>query len=285
VADTPEWITEKSVIRQRVAQARSAGKRIGLVPTMGNLHQGHASLCRAAADATDFVVTTIFVNPIQFGPNEDLDAYPRTPEEDAELCGRSGVDAIFAPTPAAMYPPGSTTRVQVSEIEKPLCGRHRPGHFVGVATVVTKLFHIIPADIAFFGAKDYQQCQVIRKMVDDLDFPLEIRICPTVREPDGLAMSSRNRYLTPEERVQATVLKRSLDLAQQIWNQGERSPSELCRAMISLVETQPLARVDYVEMLDAETLGPMVSANRPAVAAVAVHFGKARLIDNLVLNP
>jgi pantoate--beta-alanine ligase len=279
------WITGKKEIFERVQTARLLNHTIGLVPTMGNLHEGHASLCRQAAEETSFVIATIFVNPIQFGPKEDFAAYPRTPEEDRELCARSGVDLIFAPSVETMYPADSCTRVQVSETEKPLCGRHRPGHFIGVATVLSKLFHLIPADIAFFGLKDYQQCLVIERMVEDLDFPLKIRKCPIVREPDGLAMSSRNRYLNPEERGQAVVLKRSLDLATRLLQQGERDAGRLRQAMIDEIASAPLGRLDYAEILDAQSLASIDRVDTPAVAALAVHFGKARLIDNALLNP
>lgn len=280
-----EWISGKEEIREAILHARRQGKTIGLVPTMGNLHEGHASLCRQAAAETDLVVATIFVNPIQFGPNEDFEAYPRTPKQDQQLCAQAGVDLIFAPTVRTMYPPGSCTRVQVTEAEKPLCGRHRPGHFVGVATVLTKLFHLIPADIAFFGLKDYQQCLVIEKMVEDLDFPITIRKCPIVRENDGLAMSSRNRYLSEEERRQAVVLKKSLDRAALLLSQGDRNVQSLRQAIIREIETAPLGRLDYAEILDARTLEAMNEVDRSAVAAVAVHFGRARLIDNMLLTP
>ncbi len=279
-----DWVADKNDIYNRVLEAKQAGKRVGLVPTMGNLHDGHASLCRQAASETQFVVATIFVNPIQFGPGEDFASYPRTPQEDREICAQAGVDLIFAPSVETMYPAGSCTRVQVEETEKPLCGQNRPGHFVGVATVLTKLFHLVPADIAYFGLKDYQQCLVIEKMVEDLDFPLQIRKCPIVREADGLAMSSRNRYLSPEERSQASVLKRSLDQAAAEFARGERHVSRLRQAILDTIATAPLGKVDYVEILDARTLEPVNVAERPVVAALAVRFGKARLIDNMVLT-
>jgi pantoate--beta-alanine ligase len=278
-----DWVADKREVYRRVLEARRAGKLVGLVPTMGNLHDGHASLCRQAAAETQFVVATIFVNPIQFGPGEDFASYPRTPEEDRELCAEAGVDLIFAPSVETMYPAGSCTRVQVTETEKPLCGQNRPGHFVGVATVLTKLFHLIPADIAYFGLKDYQQCLVIEKMVEDLDFPLQIRKCPIVREADGLAMSSRNRYLSPEERSQANVLKRSLDRAAGALAQGEKRVARLRDVILETIASAPLGKVDYVEILDARTLAEVDLVDRPVVAAIAVRFGRARLIDNMVL--
>ena len=279
------WITDKEEIREAVHHAKRARLRVGLVPTMGNLHQGHASLFRQAAAETDLVIATIFVNPIQFGPGEDFAAYPRTPEDDQAICQEAGVDFVFSPSVETMYPPGATTRVQVVETEKPLCGMNRPGHFVGVATVVTKLFHLVPADVAYFGSKDYQQCKVIQQMVRDLDFPIEIRVCPIVREPDGLAMSSRNRYLSSDERQQATILRKSLDLATELVAGGERDPKRIRKRMGDLISTQPLADIDYIELVDSETLGPIDAITRPALVALAVRFGRARLIDNMVLVP
>ena len=279
------WIRDKDAIRSLVKSERAVGRRVGLIPTMGNLHEGHASLFRLAAAECDTVIATIFVNPIQFGPNEDFASYPRTPEEDAEICRAAGVDHIFAPDVATMYPADSTTRVQVVETEKPLCGHNRPGHFVGVATVVTKLFHLVPAHVAVFGAKDFQQCRVIQRMVADLDFDIEIRIGPIVREADGLAMSSRNRYLSPAERQQATVLRRSLDLAADLVANGERRVVEIRRRMIELIKEQPAARIDYVEIVDQVDLAPIETIQRPVVAALAVKFGVARLLDNTVLTP
>ena len=264
--------------------AKRAGQRVGLVPTMGNLHEGHMSLIRRARAETDFVVTTIFVNPIQFGPREDLAAYPRTPQRDRELCQDEGVDLVFAPARETMYPPGSCTRIRVEGLDKPLCGRHRPGHFVGVATVVAKLFNLVPADAAYFGLKDYQQAKVIERMVQDLNFPIDICLCPIVREPDGLAMSSRNVYLSARERQQALVLHRSLQLAKQLVAAGERVPARVRQEMVDLVSSQELARIDYVDLVDAETLQPADTFDRPVVAAVAVQFGKARLIDNITLS-
>lgn len=278
------WISDKREARRSVLEARASGKRIGLVPTMGNLHVGHASLFRQARGETDVVVATIFVNPIQFCPGEDFEAYPRTPKEDREICNAAGVDIVFAPDVAEMYPTGACTRVQVGELEEPLCGGNRPGHFVGVATVVAKLFHIIPADAAYFGAKDYQQVRILRQMVEDLDFPVEIRVCPTVRESDGLAMSSRNRYLSQEERRQATILKRSLELADALLQQGEKNATRIRQRMVDLIQTMNRAEVDYVEIVDPDSLQGVQSIEGPVLAALAVRFGKARLIDNAVLQ-
>lgn len=285
MAPSIEWITDKSEIRERTRKEQRAGRKVGLVPTMGALHEGHASLIRRARAETDFVIVTIFVNPIQFVPGEDYARYPRTPERDQEVCARAGAAAIFAPTVDAMYPPESRTRVQVTGIEEPLCGGHRPGHFVGVATVVTKLFNLVPADIAYFGSKDYQQALLIERMAKDLDFPIKVQTCPTVREPDGLAMSSRNAYLTPEERARATTLFQSLRLAEGMVQNGERDPKSIRQKVFELLSSIPAATVDYVELLDAQDLAVVARIDRPTLLAIAVRLGKARLIDNTVLVP
>lgn len=279
------WITEIDAVRRLVIETQRNGKKVGLVPTMGNLHAGHASLMRQARQETDFVVATIFVNPLQFGPKEDFDRYPRTPEQDRAICAAEGVDAIFAPDRATMYPPDAVTRVQVTGLEEPLCGKSRPGHFVGVATVVAKLFNIIPADIGFFGRKDYQQASLIRRMARDLDFPIEVRLCDTVREPDGLAMSSRNGYLSPAERQQAISLRQALDRAEKLVASGDRDPKAIVQKMTDLLSSYPLARIDYVEIVDPETFRTIDRIDRPALAALAVFFGKTRLIDNATLTP
>lgn len=280
-----QWLVDKEAAREQVRGARAAGKQVGLVPTMGNLHLGHASLIRQARSETDFVVVSLFVNPIQFVAGEDLANYPRTPAEDRSLCEREGADLVFAPTVEAMYPPDSRTRVQVHGLEEPLCGQNRPGHFVGVATIVTKLFHLLPPDIAYFGQKDYQQARLMEQLVADLDFPIEIRVCPTVREPDGLALSSRNAYLTPEERRQATCLYQALQQAQKDVAGGEKDPKAVREKALRLIMTQPLARVDYAEIVDSRNLAPVARIDRPVVLALAVRFGRARLIDNAVLSP
>lgn len=284
-SNSPQWISDPRAIYTAVIEAKRAGRRVGLVPTMGNLHEGHLSLVRRAKAECDLVVVTIFVNPIQFAAGEDFDRYPRTPEEDGQLCAQEGVDFIFAPTTETMYPPGSCTRVQVTGLEEPLCGQNRPGHFVGVATVVAKLFNLVPADIAYFGRKDYQQATLLKRMAADLNFPIELVLCPTIREEDGLARSSRNAYLTPEQRTQAPVLYRALQLAQDLVGQGERSAAVVRQKMVDLISNQPLAQIDYVELVDPETLQPVTDLDRPTLAAVAVRFGNARLIDNDTLDP
>ena len=279
------WISELDEMRTQVRAWQAKGERVGVVPTMGNLHDGHMALVRQAKSECERVVVTLFVNPLQFGVNEDFSKYPRTPQRDRELCEQAGVDAIFAPSAESMYPKNSKTIVQVREIEEPLCGQSRPGHFVGVATVVAKLFHIVPADFAYFGLKDYQQTRIIKRMVEDLNFPITLRLCPTIREPDGLAMSSRNAYLDPQERQQATVLNRALDLAEKLVKEGTRDTAVIRQAMLELIDSQPLAKVDYVEFVDAETLSPASKVEGPLLAAVAVRFRSARLIDNRVLSP
>lgn len=279
----PLWVTEPREVWAIVRAEQAAGKMVGLVPTMGNLHAGHQALLKRAAAETDFVVATIFVNPIQFVQGEDFETYPRTPDHDRELCAQAGVDLIFAPNAATIYPPDACTRVQVTGLEEPLCGHHRPGHFVGVATIVTKLFNIVPANLAYFGLKDYQQAKLIERLTIDLNFPIEIRLCPTVREPDGLAMSSRNQYLSPDERKQATALRRSLDLAEQRFRSGIRDPKTIRQEMVDLIRSQTGGSIDYIELLDAQSLAAVSEIRSPVVVAVAVRFGKARLIDNCVL--
>ncbi|MCS7166833.1 MAG: pantoate--beta-alanine ligase [Gemmatales bacterium] len=275
-------ITETRCIIQK---ARNEGRRIGFVPTMGALHEGHASLIRAARRETDFVVVSIFVNPTQFGPNEDYQRYPRTPEADWALCRREGVDLVFSPSVEEMYPPGFCTWVEVTRLQDVLCGRSRPGHFRGVATVVLKLLNIVQPDIAYFGQKDAQQARIIRQLVHDLNVPIEIRVCPIVREADGLALSSRNAYLSPQERQHATVLYRALQLAQELVNQGECDTSRIRQRMVDLITATPGATLDYAEIVDPETLQPVAQITGPALAALAVRLGSARLIDNQLLIP
>jgi pantoate--beta-alanine ligase len=271
-------------VREAVKGARRAGKRIGFVPTMGYLHEGHRALMRQARAECGYVVVSIFVNPTQFGPNEDFDRYPRDLERDMALCHSVPVDAIFHPSVTEMYPPGSLTSVQVSGITDTLCGASRPGHFEGVATVVTKLFHIVQPDIAYFGQKDAQQVAVIRRLARDLNMDLEIRPVPTVRESDGLAMSSRNVYLSPAERQGALVLSRSLKLAQERVAAGERDLAALRREMEAAIAAEPLANIDYVSIVDYDTLRPVERLETKALAALAVRFGKTRLIDNCILE-
>jgi len=261
---------------------------IGFVPTMGYLHEGHLSLMKAARRDTEFVVLSVFVNPLQFGPSEDYERYPRDEARDLRMAEEAGVDLAFLPDVREMYPEPPKTRVIVSELSEPLCGRSRPGHFEGVATVVSKLFHIIQPDRAYFGLKDAQQVAVVERMVADLNIPVQIVACPTVREPDGLALSSRNVYLSPEERKQATVLYRALSRLDEWLAQGLTAPQELKRKLEEEIRTAPLADIDYVEVLEYPSLSPVktpsvVDAGR-IIAAVAVRFGKTRLIDNRILD-
>ena len=264
-------------------EARRAGKRLGFIPTMGALHEGHLSLVRAAKSACDVVAVSIFVNPLQFGPTEDLAKYPRTFERDSGLLENEAVDFIFAPTPAEMYPAGAVTYVTVEGLSDKLCGRSRPGHFRGVTTVVAKLFHIVEPDAAFFGQKDAAQSTIIRRMVQDLNLPIEIVVCPIVREPDGLAMSSRNAYLTPQERKSALVLHRSLTEIKNRFDLGERSTAKLIAAGKQLLSREAGVRLDYLEIVDPSTLDPVTLLHRPALVAVAAIVGNTRLIDNIVL--
>jgi pantoate--beta-alanine ligase len=276
-----------SIDEIRVARrsARSQGKTVGLVPTMGALHEGHLSLVRAAKAQCDLVVVSIFVNPIQFGPNEDLAKYPRDFDRDRDLLTREGVDLIFAPSVEEMYPEGAVTYVAVEGISDKLCGRSRPGHFRGVTTVVSKLFNIVEPDRAFFGQKDAAQSAIIRRMVRDLNIPVQVVVCPIVREPDGLAMSSRNAYLDPQQRGSALVLQRALMEVQKRFDQGERSPHALIEAGKQTFVQDPFVRLDYFEIVDPETLDPVDDFSRSALVAVAAFVGKARLIDNIVLGP
>jgi pantoate--beta-alanine ligase len=254
---------------------RREGLAIGLVPTMGALHAGHLSLVESACRENDRVVVSIFVNPIQFGPGEDFDHYPRDPQRDAELLAKAGVDGIYEPTVAAMYPPGSSTLIHVAGVSQPLEGQARPGHFDGVATVVAKLFTAVEPDRAYFGQKDAQQVAVVKRMARDLDFPVEIRVSPTVRELDGLALSSRNAYLTPDERKAAASLSSALRLAAEAYGHGERKPDRLRQILRERLEAEPLAQVEYAEVVNPETfIAP------GSLAVLAVRFGRTRLIDN-----
>ena len=266
---------------------RAARGPVVLVPTMGALHAGHAALldrARRLAGPRGFVVVSIFVNPTQFGPKEDFARYPRPFAADRALCAAHGADLIFHPTPEAMYPEGYSTYVDEEAVSLPLCGGSRPGHFRGVCTVVLKLLHIVAPEMAVFGLKDFQQCAVIRRMVRDLDVPVRIVAVATVREGDGLALSSRNRYLTPEERAQAPVLRRALLAARAAFLAGEKRAAKLRALILKTIATAPLARVDYVEIADADTLQPVTMAGRNNVLALAVFFGRTRLIDNLLLR-
>ncbi len=269
---------------QFVRSARRAGQLVGFVPTMGALHEGHLSLVRAAKAQTDVVVVSIFVNPLQFGPQEDLAKYPRTFERDCELLRNEGVDLIFAPSAEEMYPPGAITLVEVKGLTDRLDGISRPGHFRGVTTVVAKLFHIVEPDKAFFGQKDAAQSAIIRQMVRDLNFQLEIVVCPIVREPDGLAMSSRNAYLSGEERQRGLVLSRALQAVQAAFDAGERDVAKLESAGKLAMAAEPSVRLDYLSIVDPDTLEPANDFKRPALVAVAAWVGSTRLIDNRILN-
>jgi pantoate--beta-alanine ligase len=264
--------------------ARQAGRRLGLVPTMGALHEGHLSLVRAARSSVDIVAATIFVNPTQFGPNEDLAKYPRSFERDRNLLQSEGVELLFAPSVEEMYPAGAVTWVTVEELSNKLDGRSRPGHFRGVTTVVSKLFHIVEPDVAFFGQKDAAQVAIIRRMVRDLNLPVHITVCPIVREPDGLAMSSRNAYLDPEQRKEALVLQRSLLVVQQLIEQGESSASNLIVAGRQEFADKPSVRLDYFEIVNPDTLDPIQAIEDHALIAVAAYVGGTRLIDNLLIG-
>jgi pantoate--beta-alanine ligase len=272
-------------MRAQSRAARDHGKRLGLVPTMGALHEGHLSLVRAAKAQCDLVTVSIFVNPTQFGPNEDFSRYPRTFEHDCELLKKEGVDVVFAPSVEEMYPAGAVTYVTVEGLSDKLCGRSRPGHFRGVTTVVAKLFHIAEPDVAFFGQKDAAQAAIIRRMVRNLDFAVRIVICPIVREPDGLAMSSRNAYLDPHQRKSALVLHRSLTEAQRLFERGQRNATQLIGAAKEVLAHEPAVKLDYFEIVDPDTLDPMAAVNQPALVAVAAFVGTTRLIDNVVLEP
>lgn len=258
---------------------------VGLVPTMGYLHEGHLSLVRAAREECASVIASIFVNPTQFGPNEDLSAYPRDLPRDLDLLAGEGVDLVWTPSPEIMYPPGFQTWVMAEEITRPLEGSMRPGHFRGVTTVVAKLFNAVRPNKAYFGQKDAQQAAVIRQMVRDLSYPLEIVVCPILREPDGLAMSSRNVYLNPAERRAATVLYRALSAAKEAFAGGERHPQELRRILAETINREPLARLQYISCADPDTLQELETPiHGRALLSMAVFVGKTRLIDNIVIR-
>jgi pantoate--beta-alanine ligase len=281
---TPYLATTVDAVRQAVASARPRSLSIGLVPTMGALHEGHASLIRAARAETGFVIVSIFVNPTQFGPKEDLARYPRTLDQDLDLCRQTGADLVFSPEVPAIYPPGFRTYVEVHGLQGVLCGASRPGHFRGVATVVLKLFNIVQPDFAYFGQKDAQQARLIRQMVRDLDVPIQIRTCPIVREPDGLALSSRNRYLSPAQRQQAVVLSEALEMARRQVENGERDAPTVQQAVAGHIATAPEAIIDYVAVVDLDTLQPLSRLQGQVLVAVAVTFGTTRLIDNITLD-
>ena len=264
-------------------EAKRAGKRVGFVATMGALHAGHLSLVGAGRTQSDVLVTSVFVNPTQFGPNEDFSKYPRTLEKDSELLAAAGVDYLFTPSVEEMYPKDASTWVTVEGIGDKLDGQSRPGHFRGVTTVVSKMFNIVLPDLAFFGQKDAAQVAIIRKMVRDLNFDVHIVVCPTVRESDGLAMSSRNLYLSPEQRKQALVLYRSLMRVQLLADRGEKDTARLIAAAKQVIAEEPAARLDYFEIVHNDTLEPVANVSNGALVAVAAYVGQIRLIDNILL--
>lgn len=272
-------------LRSIIKWWRGEGHSIGLVPTMGYLHEGHKSLIVKAVSENGRVVVSDFVNPTQFGPNEDLSSYPRDFSRDVALCEEAGADVVFHPEPEEMYFKDNCTFVDMDHLTKGLCGKTRPTHFRGVCTVVSKLFHIVTPDRAYFGQKDAQQLAVIRRMVRDLNFGISIIGCPIVREPDGLAISSRNTYLSPKEREAARVLHKSLAAAEEMAKSGEQDAGKLISAIVKGIRTEPLARIDYVELVDAETLEPVKTVKSPVLAAIAVYIGKTRLIDNFSFCP
>lgn len=280
----PALVKQIEEVRQAVAAARKQGASIGLVPTMGALHAGHASLIQTARREMGFVVVTIFVNPTQFGPKEDLSRYPRPLEADLAVCARENVDLVFHPEPEVMYPAGFCTFVEVQGLQDVLCGASRPGHFRGVATVVLKLFNMVQPDVAYFGQKDAQQARIIRQMVADLDVPVRLRICPIIREPDGLALSSRNQYLDPDQRRQAVVLHQALEEVRRSIAAGERDAARLREALTRRIAATPGATLDYAALVDAATLQPLQRVTGEVLVALAVKFGSTRLIDNILIR-
>lgn len=279
-------ITTISELRDYLREQRSQGKTVGLVPTMGFLHEGHLSLIREARKGNNIVVVSDFVNPTQFGPNEDFDTYPRNIERDTKLAKDAGADVIFHPSVDEMYPASSSTFVEVeSGITKVLCGASRPTHFKGVTTVVSMLFNIVQPDRAYFGQKDAQQAAVLIKMINDLHMNIELITCPIVRENDGLAMSSRNTYLSAEERKQAVVLNQALKAGKDAFEKGEKKASKLMKIITDKINEMPLAEIDYVDILDFPSLEPISTIEKEVLAAVAVKFGNTRLIDNEILAP
>jgi pantoate--beta-alanine ligase len=283
VTSPPRAIASAVELRKETAQARRAGKVIGVVPTMGALHAGHISLVDAASRECGFTVVTIFVNPLQFGPNEDYARYPRTLEADLELLAGHGVDLVFAPTAESILRPGRVTHVEVDGVTQPWEGQHRPGHFRGVATIVLKLFNLVQPDRAYFGRKDYQQSLVVRRMVEDLDLAVHVEVCPTVREADGLAMSSRNRYLSADERQRALAISASLRLDRQMVEQGSTDARAIIDRVQALLKAADLT-IDYIALADPETLESVAVIDRPVVAAIAARVGKTRLIDNELIG-
>ena len=277
-------VTTIAGMKAAVAELRARGRTIGFVPTMGYLHEGHLSLVRECRKSTDVIIVSIFVNPLQFGPQEDFRRYPRDPERDASLLEKEGVDILFLPEDREVYPHGFRTSVEVAGLQDKLCGRSRPGHFRGVTTVVLKLFNIVRPDCAFFGQKDAQQVFILRRMAEDLNVGVDIRVMPIVRDPDGLALSSRNSYLSAEERRAALVLFRSLEEARRMYENGERAASQIRERLLRLIAAEPLARIDYVDIVDPGSLDPVEKVKGEALVALAVYVGKTRLIDNTILR-
>jgi pantoate--beta-alanine ligase len=271
-------------VRNLVKAARSKGKKIGLVPTMGALHIGHISLIEAAAKKCDFVVVSIFVNPTQFGPGEDFEKYPRPLKADLEICRKAGVDVVFAPSPQQMYPGENLTWVNVEKLTEQLCGQFRPGHFSGVTTVCAKLFNIVAPDIAFFGQKDAQQAIVIKRMVTDLNMPLKIVVCPTVRQADGLAVSSRNQYLTRQQKKNAPLIYKSLQKCQKLIEDGVADSKTIINQMRKILQQAPSIKIEYISIVDADTLQELKKITGKVLTAVAVKIGPTRLIDNILVD-
>lgn len=279
-----EIVTTVQQVRAQVKAWKKEGLSVALVPTMGYLHEGHQSLIQRAVEENDKVVVSIFVNPIQFGPNEDFEQYPRDLEKDAALCEATGAALIFHPEAEEMYPEGFCTHVDMEGITENLCGAKRPGHFQGVCTVVSKLFNIVAPDRAYFGEKDAQQLAIIRRMVRDMNIDVEVVGCPIVREPSGLAKSSRNTYLSKEEKRAACVLDRSLTAARSLLNRGERRAENILGVIREEIKEEPLAEIDYVKMVDALTMQDVETADRDVLIAIAVYIGKTRLIDNFTFH-
>lgn len=271
-------------VREQVKKWREQGMSVGFVPTMGYLHEGHKSLILKSVEQNDRTVVSVFVNPTQFGENEDLSTYPRDLDADAALCTDANADLIFHPEPKEMYPQGFCTGVNMSVLTEELCGKSRPVHFGGVCTVVSKLFNIVKPDRAYFGEKDAQQLAIIRRMVKDLNFDIEIVGCPIVRESDGLAKSSRNTYLNAEERKAAVILSKSIELGKELVENGERDAQTVIKAMTDKISSEPLARIDYVEVVDALTMQRVEKIEKSVLVAIAVFIGKTRLIDNFSFN-
>jgi len=275
-----EIVSTIKELKERIGRWKKQGLKIGFVPTMGYLHEGHLSLIRESRKHSEVTVVSIFVNPKQFGPNEDYQQYPRDWQRDRQMLEKEGIDLLFYPTVEEMYPDGYRTYVEVKELQDRLCGRTRSGHFRGVCTVVLKLFNLIQPDEAYFGWKDAQQVIILKKMVEDLNLPVKIIPCPIVRDIDGLALSSRNTYLKAEERAAALILKKSLDLAEKLITSGEKDAEKIKKKMVELILSEPLARIDYVEIVDLKNLESLDKLDGEALIALAVYIGRTRLIDN-----